>query len=341
MTTAGPVVPAPKLSSLVASEMLRARSRRSLRWLVALALLAVTGVAAIIFGTTGHVTETDLTAAASRYLTEQQQFYQVCMADTSIPEAEKANACWKPTPQDAVDNALWNLPRRPFDASGFAGLIGFAGGVGLLVCAMLAATSGGADWGARTMGLLLSWEPRRGRVFVVRLLVVLGGALVLQTFLMLLAVTLGTIIASAHDLIVSSGVQVNGYSPIIQSEINAHAAKWVPLGALGAAGAYAVAMLTRSTGWAIGTLVGLMAVIESLIQGLWPWGSQWLIQTNSVAWLNGGMQWVVSRTSGSFVGGPSQGEIYISSQRALAVLASLALLACLTSLGVLRARDVE
>ena len=78
---------------------------------------------------------------------------------------------------------MWTLPKRAFDRSGFEGLVGLAGGIGVLVVAMLAATSGGADWGARTMGLLLSWEPRRTRVFLVRLGVLLVIALAVQAIL--------------------------------------------------------------------------------------------------------------------------------------------------------------
>ena len=57
------------------------------------------------------------------------------------------------------------------------------GGIGVLVSVMLAATAGGADWGARTMGLLLSWEPRRTRVFLVRLGVLLVIALAVEAML--------------------------------------------------------------------------------------------------------------------------------------------------------------
>ena len=71
------------------------------------------------------------------------------------------------------------------------------------------------------------------------------------------------------------------------------AARWVPLAALAAAGSYALAMLTRSTGWAIAAAIGFVVVIESLIRGLWPWGSQWLIQTNATAWLNSGLDLLI------------------------------------------------
>ena len=287
---------APALGGLVRSEFLRARSRRSLRWLVALSLLAVVGVAAIMWFTTARVTATDLDAAAQRFLAEQTQFYEDCINDPNIPEDQKAMACWKPTEEDARSNAMWLLPKRAFDRSGFEGLVGLAGGIGVLVVAMLGATSGGADWGARTMGLLLSWEPRRTRVFLVRLGVLLVIALAVQAILALLAVALGSVIAQAHPLDLPAGA-IPGYDPASVSVAAESAARWVPLAALAAAGSYALAMLTRSTGWAIAAAIGFVVVVESLIRGLWPWGSQWLIQTNAAAWLTGGLDVLVDRAA--------------------------------------------
>lgn len=337
---------APALGGLVRSEFLRARSRRSLRWLVALSLLAVVGVAAIMWFTTARVTATDLDTAAQRFLAEQTQFYEDCINDPNIPEDQKAMACWKPTEEEARSNAMWLLPKRAFDRSGFEGLVGLAGGIGVLVVAMLGATSGGADWGARTMGLLLSWEPRRTRVFLVRLGVLLAIALAVQAILALLAVALGSVIAQAHPLEVPAG-SIPGYDPASVSVAAEFAARWVPLAALAAAGSYALAMLTRSTGWAIAAAIGFVVVVESLIRGLWPWASQWLIQTNAAAWLNGGLDLLVDRaaaerTTGFLSDGATlPGYIRIDDTRGIATLVTLVAIGCLISWWSLRSRDVE
>jgi hypothetical protein len=337
----------PALGALVRSELLRARSRRSLRWLLALAVLVVLGVAAIMWFTTARVTGADLEAATQRFLTEQTQFYEACMNDPYIPEDQKAMACWKPSEEQARDNALWNLPKRPFDRSGFEGLVGLAGGIGVLVMAMLAATSGGADWGARTMGLLLSWEPRRTRVFLVRLAVLLAVALAIQAILLLLAVALGSVIAQAHPLDLPAGEWPIDLRPVDTGEALQAAARWVPLAALAAAGSYALAMLTRSTGWAIAAAIGFVVVVESLIRGLWAWGSQWLIQTNAAAWLTGGLDVMVDRAaaerSTGYVteGSTLPGYIRIDDSRGLAVLVAVVAVGCLVSWLSLRSRDVE
>lgn len=345
---------APRLGDLLRSEILRARSRRSLRWLSVLALLAVVGISAIMWFTSARVTSEDLSAAAATWLAEQEQYYEDCVADPSIPEAERDNYCWKPNAADAEANAFWSLPARPFDRTGLEGLVSFAGGIGLLVTVMLAATSGGADWGARTMSLLLSWEPRRTRVFLVRLGVVIGGALALEAVLVLLALGLGAVIADAHNLVLPAG---SAPPPEVQvpdlGDAGELALRWLPLAALGAAGSFAVAMLTRSTGWAIGALIGFVAVVESIVQGLWPWGSQWLLQTNGAAWLSGGLTWLVDRAAAERASGTGGGAvletegdllpgyIVITDIRGLTTLTALVLAVCAVSWISLRRRDVE
>jgi ABC-2 type transport system permease protein len=344
---------APRLGDLLRSEILRARSRRSLRWLSVLALLAVVGVSAIMWFTSARVTADDLSAAADTWLAEQQQYYEACLVDPMIPEAERDNWCYQPNAADAQANALWALPKRPFDRTGLEGLVGFAGGIGLLVAVMLAATSGGADWGARTMSLLLSWEPRRTRVFLVRLGVVVGVALALEAVLVAVALGLGSLIANSHGLVLAAGSAPPGFEGPDLADAGELALRWLPLAALGAAGSFAVAMLTRSTGWAIGALIGFVAVVESIVQGLWPWGSQWLLQTNGAAWLSGGLTWLVDRAAAERASGTgggavleSEGDllpgyILITDIRGLTTLTVLVLAACAVSWISLRRRDVE
>ncbi|HEX6887758.1 MAG TPA: hypothetical protein VF143_06600 [Candidatus Nanopelagicales bacterium] len=346
-TGSATALPAPRLRSLVRSEVRRATSRRALAWMTALATLAVLGVAAIMWFTTAAIDAGDLAGATDRFRAEQQQSYEQCLADPAIPESEKQNACWRPTEQEIVDNAIWTLPKQPFDAGTLEGLLIFAGGIGTLAAIMLAASAGGADWGARTMGLLLSWEPRRQRVFLVRLVVAMVIGTMVVAWLAVLALALGAAIASAHglaaDAVPALGAQ---FRPAAMDQGLELALRWLPLGALAAAGGFGVAMLTRSTGWAIGATIGFVAIVETIVQNLWAWGSQWLMQTNIAAWLQGGIQWRVDRNPVTYGSGPvvdevPPGTIFITDTRAMAWLAGLAVVAVLVSLvGFLR-RDVE
>lgn len=347
-----PTSGAPRLGALIRAEFLRARSRRSLRWLTLLAVLAVAGVAAIMFLTTATVGQADLDRAADQYLAETTQYYDECMAEPQSSEVEKEMNCWKPSRAEARQNAQWVLDKQPFSNDSLTGLLSLAGGVGLAVCVMIAASAGGAEWSARTMGLLFSWEPRRLRVFAVRLGVIVVLAVLIEAVLVALGLGLGTLIAGQHGLapgFVLQGDDGNNWSQVDLAAGRELALRWLPLAGLAAAGAFGVAMATRSTGWAIGATIAFVLVAESVVQGLWTWGSQWLIQTNALAWLQGGLEWTVRRMpeqySGSSVLSDESmavpGQIFITQWRALGVLGAIVAVVLVVAGVLLRRRDVD
>lgn len=229
------------------------------------------------------------------------------------------------------------------------GLLVFAGGIASVVAMLIGASAGGADWGARTMSLLFSWEPRRLRVLLTRLIVVLAMGLVLTALSVGVALALGSLIAGAHGL--DPAVQVPPDADYLRTaDIGAArelALRWLPLGVLAAAGGFGVAMATRSTGWAIGATIALITLAEPLVQALWPWGSQWLVQTNVIAWMSGGTEWTVSRGaasgSGSSVGGSEaqSGVIYLSDERGLGVLVLMVGVVLAVAAYLLTRRDVD
>ncbi len=348
-----PTAGGPGLGALIRAEFLRARSRRSLRWLTLLAVLAVAGVAAIMFATTATVGQVELDRAADQYLAEQSQWYDECMAEPSFTEADKEMNCWKPSREEAVSNALWMLDEQPFDDDSLAGLLSLAGGVGLAVGLLIAASAGGAEWSARTMGLLFSWEPRRLRVFAVRMGVVVVLVVLIVAILVGVALGLGAVIAGQHGPDPGLTLDDGSGDSVMAADLSAGwdlGLRWLPLAGLAAAGAYAVAMATRSTGWAIGATIAFVLVVESFVQAMWAWGSQWLIQTNAIAWLDGGMAWTVDRRASERSGfgtdlvegaltGP--GQIWISQARALGVLAAIVVVISLVAAILLRRRDVD
>ena len=213
--TAGGSSGAPRLGALVRSEVLRARSRRSLRWLTIVALLGVAGVAAFMWFTSARVTAEDLSSAADQFRAESQQFYDACLADPSIPEADRAGVCWNaaraghPRQRDLVPA---EATRRRAEPRGTGAASPGASGCSSPSC--WPRPAGGADWGARTMGLLLSWEPRRTRVFPSRLGVVIAHRRWRsRPPWSLLALGLGSLIAGAHDLVLPAGTSAAHHQP--------------------------------------------------------------------------------------------------------------------------------
>lgn len=332
-------VGAPSLRNLLRSEWLRARSRRSLWWLTGLTLLGVLAMGALLFRFTAAAGPDDLAAAQARFMAEQLAYYEECV-ELLEPGLVAEEQCWKPTEQDAAENAAFYLDPGPFLADDFTGMLGLAGGLAAVVSLLVAASSGGADWGARTMGLLLSWEPRRLRVFLVRLGVTLMITLVFTALAVGLAYGLGRVIADMHGW-EGPASDLDYLKPPDLGDMGELALRWLPISLLAAAAGYGVAMLTRSTGWAIGGLIAFGVVLGPFVMGLWAWGSQWLPQVNAVAWLQGGTEWAVNPRLAYTGEQGGAGWIWLSSQRAMLTLVVMVLALLAVAAVSMRSRDVD
>ena len=104
---------APRWGGLLRSEIRRARSRRSLWRMSSLALLGIVAISAILFATTAAVDQGDLDAAADRAFAEQQGWYQECLNDSTIPEAEREKSCYLPTEADSRRDAIYWVSPSP------------------------------------------------------------------------------------------------------------------------------------------------------------------------------------------------------------------------------------
>jgi ABC-2 type transport system permease protein len=156
-------------------------------------------------------------------------------------------------------------------------------GTNALLIAMfvvLAASYIGAEWHAGTMTTLLTWEPRRVRVFIAKALVAAGmgfiGLLVLQAVLALVLLpaaafrgtTLGvdaTWVRSVAGLLVRGGA----------------------VAALAAAMACSLAFLGRNTAAALGIAFGYIAVVEPILRAVRPKWEPWFVFDNAAVLLLG------------------------------------------------------
>ncbi len=339
-------VSAPSWRRLLRAEIRRATSRRSVWWLSGLTVLALLAISVLIFVNTGPATQADIDQAAASFMTEQQQYYDECMSDPNIPEEERAGMCWKPSPEDAAANAIWRVNPAPFTSQDLESLIMIAGGLACVVALMVGASAGGADWGARTMGLLLSWEPRRLRVFLARLGVLLVLALGLTAIVLGIAWAVASLIASVHGLDPAVQLPPDSYiaraDPADGLEI---AKRWLPLGVLAAAGGYGVAMAARSTGWAIGATVALLAIVGPILGVVWKWGGQWMVHTNISAWLENGMNWILNDREAYGMDGElttdTSAVVFITAGRAMGVLVVTVVLLLGIAATLLARRDVD
>lgn len=339
-------VSAPSWGRLLRAEVRRAASRRSMWWLSGLTVLALLAISVLIFVNTGHTTQADVDQAAVAFMAEQQEYYEACLADPSIPEEERVASCWKPSPEDAAANAIWMVDPAPFTSQDMESLIMIAGGLACVVALMVGASAGGADWGARTMGLVLSWEPRRVRVFVARLGVLLVLAVVLTAVVVGIAWAVASLIGNAHGLDPAVHLPPDSFAKPADPEHGLSIAlRWLPLGILAAAGGYGVAMAARSTGWAIGATVALLAIVGPILGAVWKWGGQWLVHTNISAWLEDGLQWILNDREAYSMDGTLNTDpsvvVFISAGRAMGVLVVTVVLLLVVAATLLARRDVD
>jgi ABC-2 type transport system permease protein len=133
----------------------------------------------------------------------------------------------------------------------------------VLLGVALAASLGGADWSAGTMTTLLTWEPRRVRVLLVRALVV--ALVVAFVTLLLQAILFGSF---------SLAVALRGTSLGAPSGLLGTAALTGLRVSTVAVGfglvALAIATIGRSTVAALGVLFGYLVLVEGVIAGLRP-----------------------------------------------------------------------
>ncbi len=145
----------------------------------------------------------------------------------------------------------------------------------VLMAWLLAASFVGAEWHAGTIGALLTWEPRRLRVFASKLL-----ACILIAFSASIAfqLVLGLVLSPSALL---RGTTVGANAAWFGSTA-AVVLRGSALAALFAAFGYSIASVTRSTAGALGAGFGYLLLLENLLGFLRPGWRSWMLIPNSV-----------------------------------------------------------
>jgi hypothetical protein len=146
---------------------------------------------------------------------------------------------------------------------------------------LLGASFIGADWRAGTITTLLTWEPRRARVILAKVLAcavsVFALGMALQAFLggvlSLDAVLRGT----------TEGVDASWWR-----ETGGVAIRAATLASVASVIGFAVASIGRNTAAALGAGFAYIAVVENLVRGLRPGWQRWLFSDNAAVFITGG-----------------------------------------------------
>jgi ABC-2 type transport system permease protein len=311
---------------LLRSEMLRARSRRVVAMLFFAGVILIL-VAMVIAGANSHKPSPAEVAQAEGFA--QRQFAR-CMQGKFVPPDQLPSGFASldefcrtvAAPEPAANMRLSDLALVTEHTGTFTILLGVA----------IAASLGGADWTAGTMTTLLTWEPRRIRVLIVRALVV--AVVVAVVTLVLQALLIGTFALGVALRGTSLGTPPHEVQHAFEAALRISAVA----GAFGLV-ALAVATVGRSTVAALGVLFGYLVLFEGVIAGFRPSIQDRLLVRAGGVIVGQEPIYDMSRETSSAIG-PSQ-PILLGIHEAWVVLVVYVVVLLGVALLVFRSRDVN
>ncbi len=258
------------MTTLFREELTRARRREVVRF-VAIASLAGVLVGCIIAGVQSHRPSDEEWAAAEAL---QQRAFHECVAQGSGSMERQESEC------DPGPIASWLSPDiKVFDLESLPSTIVWSSLILGLAGWLMGSTLIGADWANGTMGMLLTWEPRRSRLLTAKLCAVALVTLVLSAVL-LAALVLGLVgVAQTRGL--------TGVSSGFWTDVGFASVRVVIISTAAAVAAGAVAFVARSATFAVATLFVYLVAVEGPVHLRLPGLARWLIAKNAMAWTAG------------------------------------------------------
>jgi hypothetical protein len=150
----------------------------------------------------------------------------------------------------------------------------------ILLLGLIGASMIGAEWHAGTVTTLLTWEPRRIRVLVVKALAVALFAFVAS--LVLQALLGAALLPTAVVRGTTQGVDSAWWRETVGVVLRGGA-----LASLAAVTGLAIASIARNTAFAIGVAFAWMAVIEPILRAFRPRWQPWFVTTNAANFIVG------------------------------------------------------
>jgi ABC-type transport system involved in multi-copper enzyme maturation permease subunit len=255
------------MTALLAVEWRRVLSRRLVRVTTALAVGAILVGAAIAFLASRDLDQATLAQAQAARQTQVQQCItgQLDGVPSDLPPQQRAEFCEQHVGAPVQD--------RRFHYQTLPDILAGMGWFAILLGWLLGASLVGAEWHAGTMATLLTWQPRRLRVLLAKL--VAAGAL---TFMLVVGaqVLLGVALFPAGLLRgTTDGLDADWLRSLSGVGVRVAAVSLV-----GTLLGGSIAAIGRSTAAALGIAFGYFAIVENAIRGLRPRWAPWLLGDN-------------------------------------------------------------
>jgi hypothetical protein len=308
------------VSRLLVAELRRFASRRLVRLTVLLAIIGIAIGGIVAFATSGAVSESTyrqrVREADARIRAEEIEI-KACLRRHGVDRESNisqkvADECFPDAPIGADD------PR--FRRARLKGVLQGVSGVLAIVGWALGASLVGAEFASRSMTTLLTWEPRRGRVFAAKSISACV-ATALLAFAVLVLVALAMVPAlTAH------GAPLRASDPSVAS-LAGIIGRGTALAALAAGMGFAIATIGRNTAAALGVGFAYIVILENILGGSVERWRRWLLLGNVIVFV-----------SGSSDGGDVPGRTVTAAGLFLAIVAVTLLAA---AAGSFRMRDIS
>jgi ABC-2 type transport system permease protein len=138
---------------------------------------------------------------------------------------------------------------------------------------LFGATFVGAEWASGSMGTLLTWEPRRTRVLILKAVAAFLGTFILTAALQ------GVLALTLLPAGVINGVMEGANTDWVMSTLGVAFRSSLAASIISVVGV-ALASLGRNTAAALGVVFAYFAIIESLLRGWKPHWSSWFLGDN-------------------------------------------------------------
>lgn len=287
--TATPTSPAPEAvadptepqrrhgGSLFRAESHRFSSRRFIRWLLLLSVVAYVVILPLVALTqfskpTAGALE-DAERRRDEVIAEQNTFREECLNDPNRPEGPVEEFCGPEFDESNVRTADF-IDKPPFElAEGLpAGAIATAVATAMLAF-LIGATFVGAEWSSRSMVALLFWEPRRLKVMGVKLAVT-------ALYAALLAVVTQAVWWGSAEIMARTRGNRDGLPADFWPDLFGQQGRAVLFVVLTALLGFGIANLIRNTAAALGAGFVYIVIIENVVRGFFPKWQPWLLVEN-------------------------------------------------------------
>ena len=189
----------------------------------------------------------------------------------------------------AVVAAVQSNPSNPLAMSGAHEFIEGTSALVVIAGWVIGTSLIGAEWQAGTMTTLLTWEPRRFRVFVAKTIAAAVGVFVLVLLLELAFTGMLWLVAATRGT--TAGFDGAVVSSILELDLRV-----ALLAAIGSVLGLSLATVTRNTGAALGIAFVYLAIVEGILRGWHQGWRAWLLGDSSSIFLLAQHDTEVSRT---------------------------------------------